>query len=144
MTESELVAWGKRIGASIQPPLWIALRGPLGAGKSVLARSVCQGGGVGGRIPSPSFTLVQEYRSPRGFSIHHVDLFRLRSGDDLGALGWEELMRSSGLVLLEWPERAGGQLPRDRWDLDIAYARLPGERVVRVDRVGDAAELVEW
>lgn len=144
LTETELVAWGMRIGASVQPPLWIALRGPLGAGKSVLARSVCRGAGVGGRIPSPSFTLVQGYDSPRGFHIDHVDLFRLRSGDDLGPLGWEELMRSSGLVLLEWPERAGDQLPADRWELDIAYSSHPGQRVVRVDRVGAAAELVEW
>jgi tRNA threonylcarbamoyladenosine biosynthesis protein TsaE len=144
LTETELVAWGMRIGARVQPPLWIALRGPLGAGKSALARAVCRGAGVGGRIPSPSFTLVQEYDSPRGFRIHHVDLFRLRSGDDLGALGWEELMRSSGLVLLEWPGRAGDQLPADRWELAIAYASRPTMRVVRVDRLGAAVELIEW
>ena len=133
-----------RIGASVLPPLWIALRGPLGAGKSALARAICRGAGVGGRIPSPSFTLVQDYHSRRGFRIHHVDLFRLRSGDDLGPLGWEELMRSSGLVLLEWPDRAGDQLPADRWEVAMAYASLPTERVVRVDRIGAAVEPIEW
>lgn len=144
LSEPELVRWGERVGATIQPPLWIALKGPLGAGKSVLARAICRGAGITGHIPSPSFTLVQGYSSPRSFQVHHVDLFRLQPGDPIEPLGWEELLGGSGLVLLEWAERAGERQPADRWDIDIDYGPTPELRVVRVRRLGSAPELVEW
>jgi tRNA threonylcarbamoyladenosine biosynthesis protein TsaE len=138
------MAWGELIGALVEPPLWIALNGPLGAGKSVLARSVCRGAGVSGHIPSPSFTLVQEYQSARGFPIYHVDLFRLRPGDPIEPLGWDDLLGARGLVLLEWAERAAGQQPADRWEIDIGYGCRPDERIVQARRLGGAAELVSW
>lgn len=144
LSEARLVAWGERLGKRVQPPLWIALHGPLGAGKSVLARAVCHGAGVNGRIPSPSFTLAQQYQSPRGFVIHHVDLFRLRPGDDLGPLGWEELIASPGLVLIEWAERAAASLPADRWKISLDHATRPDQRRVRVERLGRAPELISW
>lgn len=143
-SESELVRWGERVGATVRPPLWIALHGPLGAGKSVLARAICRGAGITGHIPSPSFTLVQGYSSPRSFPVHHVDLFRLQPGDPIEPLGWEELLSASGLVLLEWAERAGERQPADRWEVDIDYGSTPEQRVVRVRRLGAAPELVEW
>ena len=99
---------------------------------------------MAGPIPSPSFTLVQSYTSPRGFDIHHVDLFRLRPGDPLEPLGWDELVVGPGLVLLEWADRAGDQQPADRWDVGLDYAPKPDERVVTAKRVGAAPEFVEW
>jgi tRNA threonylcarbamoyladenosine biosynthesis protein TsaE len=143
-SEPELVRWGERVGAGVEPPLWIALRGPLGAGKSVLARAICRGAGITGHIPSPSFTLVQGYASPRSFTVHHVDLFRLQPGDPMEPLGWEELLNASGLLLLEWADRAEGRQPEDRWEVNIDYASDPEERVVRVSRLGSAPALVEW
>ncbi len=143
-SEVELVGWGTRIGREARPPLWIALYGPLGAGKSVLARAVCRGAGVTSLIPSPSFTLVQEYTSPRGFRIYHVDLFRLRPGDPLEPLGWDDLVGVPGFVLLEWADRAGDQQPADRWEVKIDYAREENERTVEVRRLGRAEELVAW
>jgi tRNA threonylcarbamoyladenosine biosynthesis protein TsaE len=143
-SEPQLVRWGKRVGATIQPPLWIALHGPLGAGKSVLARAVCRGAGIAGHIPSPSFTLVQGYSSPRSFTIYHVDLFRLQPGDDMEPLGWEELVSASGLVLLEWAERAGDRQPADRWEVSLDYGSTPEQRVVLARRLGSAPELVGW
>ncbi len=144
MSESELVTWGERIGATARPPLWIALSGPLGAGKSVLARAVCRGAGVTGHIPSPSFTLVQSYDSPRGFAVHHIDLFRLRPGDPIEPLGWDDLVDGAGLVLLEWAERAAGLQPANRWEVEIDYGGGPDERVVRARAVGDVQQLIPW
>jgi tRNA threonylcarbamoyladenosine biosynthesis protein TsaE len=142
--ESELMAWGERVGAQVDPPLWVALNGPLGAGKSVLARAVCRGAGVAGHLPSPSFTLVQRYASARGFAIYHVDLFRLRPGDPIEPLGWDDLLSAQGFVLLEWAVRAGDQQPADRWEIDLDYGHRPEERVARARRLGRAAELVAW
>jgi tRNA threonylcarbamoyladenosine biosynthesis protein TsaE len=144
LSEGELTAWGERIGREVEPPLWVALVGPLGAGKSVLARAVCRGAGIGGHIPSPSFTLVQEYRSPRGFRVHHVDLYRLEVGDSMDPLGWEELLVDPGLVLLEWADRAGDQQPPDRWEVALSYGGGPDQRVVEVTRVGESPELIGW
>ena len=143
-TEPELVSWGERVGSTVEPPLWIALHGPLGAGKSVLARAICRGAGITGHIPSPSFTLVQGYSSPRSFDVFHVDLFRLQPGDSFEPLGWEELLSASGLVLLEWAARAGDRQPADRWVVDIDYGSAPEQRVVQVSRLGAAPELVAW
>jgi len=142
LAEDELVSWGEAIGRSIDPPLWVALQGPLGAGKSVFSRAVCRGAGVTGHIPSPSFTLVQRYDSPRGFEILHVDLFRLSAGDGMVALGWDDLLGSRGVVLLEWADRSGDQQPADRWEVHLDYAEDPSRRVITVDRVGQAAELI--
>ena len=144
LSEVALEAWGKVIGQQVEPPLWIALRGPLGAGKSVLARAICRGAGIGGAIPSPSFTLVQRYDSPRGFEILHVDLFRLGPGDRIEPLGWDDLLGSAGIVLMEWAERSGDQQPEDRWEVHMEYAGDPSLRVLTVDRLGQAPELVDW
>jgi tRNA threonylcarbamoyladenosine biosynthesis protein TsaE len=144
LSESTLEGWGRAIGERVEPPLWVAMSGPLGAGKSVMARAICRGAGITGNIPSPSFTLVQSYRSPRGFDIYHVDLFRLRSGDPFEPLGWDELLAGSGLVLLEWADRAGDMQPADRWEVDLDYAPKSDERVVTAKRVGAAQELIEW
>lgn len=144
MDEPSLVDWGKRIGARVKPPLWVSLVGPLGAGKSVLARAVCHGAGIAGHIPSPSFTLVQEYTSPRGFVVHHVDLFRLEGGDPVEPLGWEALLSASGIVLVEWADRAGHLQPADRWEIRIDHCEAPDERLVLAERVGFAPELIGW
>jgi tRNA threonylcarbamoyl adenosine modification protein YjeE len=128
----------------VEPPLWIAITGPLGAGKSVLARAICRGAGIEGYIPSPSFTLVQRYESPRGFPVDHVDLFRLDPGDALEPLGWEWLLGEGGLVLVEWAERAGEQQPEDRWEVSLDYGARPDVRVATVVRRGAAPELIEW
>ncbi len=126
----------------MEPPLWIALYGPLGAGKSVLARAICRGAGVRGPIPSPTFTLVQTYASPRGFEIHHVDLFRLEVDESLEPLGWEELRRAPDLVLVEWADRAAGLLPDDRWEIHLEYGGEPDRRRVEAIRRNAAPELI--
>ncbi len=144
LSEAALAYWGERIGAQADPPLWISMIGPLGAGKSVLARAICRGAGIGGPIPSPSFTLVQRYESPRGFPIFHVDLFRLSPGETMEPLGWDELLGADGFVLLEWANRAEGQQPGDRWEITIDFGAEVDERTVRARSLGSAPGVIEW
>jgi tRNA threonylcarbamoyl adenosine modification protein YjeE len=136
LTERELVRWGERIGAEVEPPLFLALRGPLGAGKSVLARAVARGAGVEGSIPSPTFNLLFRYDGVTA-DVVHMDLYRIHDPEELKELGWEELVCGEEIVIVEWPERAGGLLPPDRWEVDI---RAPeggsAVREVMVRRVG--------
>ena len=142
--EEALVGWGEKIGARVPTPLWVSLRGPLGAGKSVLARAICRGAGVTGPIPSPTFTLVRTYESPRGFEIHHVDLFRLEPGDPLSPLGWDDLMGSTGLVLVEWADRAGEQQPESRWEVRLGYDADRARRRVTARSLGAAPSVIPW
>lgn len=142
LDEQDLVRWGERIGAQIQPPVCVVLTGPVGAGKSVLARAVVRGAGVAEVVPSPTFNLVFRYQAPRGIEIVHLDLYRLERPDDLWEIGWEELGAPDEVVLIEWPERAGDLLPADRWEVSLEVAEDDAMlRLVEVTKVGDPGGL---
>lgn len=141
LTEPELEAWGRAIGEMAQPPVVLALRGELGAGKSVLARAVARGAGVSGPLPSPTFNLVYRYEAPGGVVVYHLDLYRLEDPEDVWELGWDELGEGRDVVLIEWPERAESLLPERRWDiyLQIPWPGAAVRRVTAVARGGAAA-----
>ncbi len=161
LTEEELTRWGRRIGAEIEAPVFLALRGELGAGKSVLARAVARGAGVSGPIPSPTFNLLFRYPARDDVEVVHLDLYRISDQDELWELGWEELGSGPEIVLVEWAGRAGSLLPEDRWEIDLSVpelsvaeaARRPvrdarggrvpvsSTRLVRVRRVGEPPRL---
>lgn len=119
LTQPELEAWGEQIGAGVGAPLFVALHGDLGAGKSVLARAVARGAGVDAVMPSPTFNLLYRYTAPDGTSVVHLDLYRLERAEDVWELGWRELGAAHEIVLVEWPERAAELLPADRWDIEL-------------------------
>lgn len=112
LTEDELRAWGERLGRAAAPPLFIAISGELGAGKTTLAQAVCRGAGVDGVVTSPTFALVQRYQGKRA-PVYHLDLYRLESPRELENLGWDDVLRDDAIVLVEWPERANGLIPDD-------------------------------
>ena len=137
-SEPDLSRWGRQIGKEAEPPLFLALRGPLGAGKSALARAICRGAGVQGAIPSPTFNLLLRYPASRGVEIVHVDLYRIGHPAELRELGWDDLGAPHEIVLVEWAEHAGDRLPEDRWDVELRH--VPGEPALRemtVTRVGE-------
>lgn len=142
LTESELVRWGGRIGREVSGPLFLGLKGSLGAGKSVLARAVARGAGVEGPIPSPTFNLLFRYPTPEGGTIVHMDLYRVEDPAELWELGWEDIGRTGEVALVEWPERAEGHLPLDRWEIHLE-APDPGslQRAVSVSRFGNPPHL---
>ena len=145
LARGELEAWGALVGRLARPPLFLGLRGPLGAGKSVLARAVARAMGVGGALPSPTFNLLYRYDLPDGRGVVHADLFRVESTAELWELGWRELLGDPDAVaLVEWCERAGDELPQDRWE--VALEHVPGAagvRDVKVVRFGNPTALPE-
>ena len=144
LPQSALEAWGADVGRAaasreIPLPLVLALRGPLGAGKSVLARGVARGAGVEGPMPSPTYNLLFTYEGRGGVAVHHLDLYRLEDPDDVWELGWRELGEGDQLVLVEWPERAESLMPSDRWDVTLSFVEgQEGVRRLAVERRGAA------
>jgi tRNA threonylcarbamoyladenosine biosynthesis protein TsaE len=120
VTESELRAWGEKLGRAAAPPLVIAISGELGAGKTTLAQAICRGAGVTDFVTSPTFALVQRYDGSRGL-VYHIDLYRLESARELVNLGWDDVLRDDALVLIEWPERAEGRIPDDALHIEIEH-----------------------
>lgn len=142
LDEQGLERWGERIGRAVSAPIFIGLHGPLGAGKSVLARAIGRGVGVEEPMPSPSYNLLLRYRTVGGVDLVHVDLYRIESTDELWELGWSELGQGQEIVLVEWPERAGDHLPAHRWSIGLSpAAEGPDLRDVEVRRIGDPPEL---
>jgi tRNA threonylcarbamoyladenosine biosynthesis protein TsaE len=103
-------ALGGRLAAILHPGNAVLLDGPLGAGKSTLARALIRAatGDPALDVPSPSYTLVQAYDTPRG-PLHHFDLWRLDGPGGVVELGWDEAR--SGIVVVEWAERLGPLRP---------------------------------
>lgn len=107
-------ALGARRGAVIH------LRGPLGAGKTTLARGLLRALGVSGTIRSPTYTLVEPYDCA-GRSVIHLDLYRLRDELELESLGLRDYPPDRCWWLVEWPERGGGRLPSADLQVDLAH-----------------------
>ena len=145
LDETELSRWGRRIGQTVETPVFIALRGPLGAGKSVLARGIGEGAGVRESMPSPSYNLLFRYPADEGTEVVHLDLYRLESPDELWELGWSQLGVEGEVVLVEWPERAGDLMPADYWEIELSVPEgAPELRDIEVRRVGHPPELAAF
>jgi tRNA threonylcarbamoyladenosine biosynthesis protein TsaE len=84
----------------------IALQGDLGAGKTVISRGVASGLGITEPVTSPTFTVAQEYRTPDGHWLYHLDMYRIDDEMSAVAFGIEEYLFSpTAITLVEWPER---------------------------------------
>ena len=106
-----------RIAPLLQPGDAVALWGDLGAGKTTLARDILRALGVTEDVPSPTFTLVQTYETPR-LTVAHYDLYRLKSSREVSEVGFAEALED-GAVLVEWPERAPEYLPDETLHLRL-------------------------
>ena len=115
-------ALGRRLGARLCAGDVVALVGPLGSGKTVLARGLAVGAGARGYIASPSFVVVREYEAPS--RIYHVDLYRLERPGEIRDLGLDDLMDGSGIMIVECADRAP-ELLADALRIDCALG--PGE-----------------
>lgn len=134
-TEQDTIAFGKRLAARLQPGDVVCLSGPLGAGKSTMARAIITAFHETARlpvppIPSPTFTLVQVYTLP-DVTLWHFDCYRISDPDELFETGWDEAL-TDGITLIEWPEKITPHLPVRR--LDITLSGDDKGRVAEVER----------
>ena len=116
--EAATAALGAALAGRLRAGDVVTLAGPLGAGKTSLVRGTLAALGLRGEAPSPSFALVQPYAPPdTTLPVMHVDLYRLRAPEEIEELGLDDAL-DDGVLLIEWPERAGA----DPWPEALALS----------------------
>jgi tRNA threonylcarbamoyl adenosine modification protein YjeE len=124
-------AFAARLAHLLRPGDVIGLSGLLGSGKSEIARAAIRArAGAAIEVPSPSFTLVQDYVFP-GLIIRHIDLYRINDPAELTELGLNA-PEAEEAWLIEWPERAGRLLPDDRLEIVLEQGPTDESRIVRL------------
>lgn len=132
---SEALAVAKLILDSYVQHRVFALHGDLGAGKTTLIKGFCAALGVVDQTSSPSFALVNEYRTADGDPVYHFDLYRLKHASELDAIGFTEYLDSGHYCFIEWPELANELLPPDTLIVRL-QERSGGERVIALAAAG--------
>ena len=117
--EEATAAFGAQLARNAEPEDVIALSGPLGVGKTALARGFIAGLGHDGEVPSPSFAIVQPYEELEP-PVWHVDLYRIEDPSEIAELGLDSA--GDGVLLVEWPERAGQGAWPDALALSLEFA----------------------
>ena len=123
-TEEDTAELGQRLARILSPGDTILLSGPIGAGKTHLARSIIQArlaaAGLFEEVPSPTFTLVQVYDDGET-EIWHADLYRLSGPQEIAELGLDEAFETA-IVLIEWPDRLGSDVPDDALKIELSVS----------------------
>ena len=117
---------GARLARAVQAGDVITLSGPLGAGKTTIARGLIAALGHAGDVPSPSFAIVQPYEELEP-PIWHVDLYRIEDPSELEELGLDSA--ADAVLLVEWPERVGGNPWPEALALSLDFGR-DGDRIL--------------
>ena len=116
-SEDATLRFGKALGSALAPPIWIGLRGDLGAGKTRLVQGIAEGLGYQGRVRSPSFVLENRYLA--SILIQHQDLYRLEEPDEELLAGWEE--NRDGVIVVEWADRLPIRFSKETFCVNIEY-----------------------
>jgi tRNA threonylcarbamoyladenosine biosynthesis protein TsaE len=140
-SESETARLGRALAELVEPGIVVGLVGPLGAGKTRLARAISEALDVDpAAIASPTFVLIHEYdgRLP----VYHFDAYRLASSQAFEDLGVADYWDGAGICLVEWADRVRGLLPDDCWMITLE-ATGPRARVARIEFPPSAAHVIE-
>lgn len=140
----ETNAFGRAVARFLKSGDVVLLAGEMGNGKSEIARGIAQALGVKGPVPSPSFTILNDY-DYLSLPLHHFDFYRINDEDELYESGLDEIIASSGISLIEWFEKAEGVIPKERLILSISKLENDDREIRLVSdnfRAIDEAELL--
>jgi len=121
--EADTLELGSRLAGALRPGLLVYLSGELGAGKTTLVRGCLRALGYRGRVKSPTFTLVEVYRLSSLY-LHHFDFYRFDDPREWVDAGFRDVFGGDDVCLVEWPEKAGNELP-------------PADLAIRLEHAGD-------
>ncbi len=123
-TSEETYAIGEHIAAVVKPGQFISLQGDLGSGKTTFTKGFAKGLGIQRHITSPTFLIIKSYDVPREdiTKLYHLDLYRLNSEQDIEGIGISEILKDShAVIIVEWADRMGSLLPKERIEVDFEY-----------------------
>ena len=129
--ENETREFGKSLGEKVIAGHVIALIGDLGTGKTALTKYIAEGLSVKEEVTSPTFTIINEYKSGR-LPLYHFDAYRLTGEEDMRALGYEEYFYGDGVTVVEWADKVSGIIPKESTVVRIAYGASEFERIYDV------------
>lgn len=129
----ETARCGRSFAANLKPGDVVALSGSLGSGKTHFVKGICEGLGAEGNVSSPTFTIINEYPAPFG-TVAHIDLYRIRSLQEVAELGLEEYLTDRCVTLIEWPEMVAGILPPGCIEVTFDYGTGEDDRTIRIGR----------
>ena len=125
----------KQFIAAMEDNTVFAFYGKMGAGKTTFIKAICEELGVTDVINSPTFAIVNEYRSDEtGELIYHFDFYRIKKLDEVYDMGYEDYFYSGALCFIEWPELVEEVLPRDAVKVTIEEVE-DGTRSVRLESI---------
>lgn len=110
---NELLEIARQVAKLLPPNGVILFEGEMGAGKTTFIRALCQALDVIDEVSSPTYALVNEYRTSSGLKVYHFDLYRLDDPSDMLGIGIEEYFAEKALCFIEWPNRLGYLRPAD-------------------------------
>jgi tRNA threonylcarbamoyladenosine biosynthesis protein TsaE len=134
-SEFETIELGKTIGAELQKGMVIVLTGDLGSGKTKLTEGILTYFGLENEISSPTFTIVNEYNTPK-FDIYHFDVYRLEDSDEFYAIGGDEYFEK-GVCIIEWGELISDVLPKEYVKINFSKdLENENKRNIEIDYIG--------
>ena len=114
-------AFGAKIATTYPTCAVIFLQGELGTGKTTFVKGFLRAKGVHDRVKSPSYSLVEPYEIGSGLRLYHFDLYRVKSADELAAIGIRDYFQGNQICLFEWPDKFANQLPPPDLILQLSY-----------------------
>jgi len=119
-SENETMAFAQQLAMDLQPGTVLGLVGDLGAGKTHFVKGLARGLGSDAAISSPTFTLVHEYESG-SCPLYHFDFYRVDQLEEIVAIGWEEYLDETGIIVVEWADRFPELMPQETqwWQIEI-------------------------
>jgi tRNA threonylcarbamoyladenosine biosynthesis protein TsaE len=122
----ETFALGEKIGHLLGPGSIVALKGVLGAGKTVFTKGIARALDISEEITSPTYTIISEYEGKH--PLYHMDAYRLSGDEEFSLLGADDMLFGSGVTVIEWPERLS-VLPQETFKVEISIQE-DGKRLI--------------
>jgi tRNA threonylcarbamoyladenosine biosynthesis protein TsaE len=122
-SDSQTAALGAFVAATLKPGAIVALTGELGTGKTCFSRGICKGLGVRENVCSPTFALLNIYKTGK-IPVYHFDVYRLQAANEVFELGIDEILRGDSCIcLIEWADKISSLLPEDIIQVEFAHVR---------------------
>lgn len=143
LAEEETISLARTFAQRLERGDVVALRGELGTGKTRFVKGVSAAFGVVDHVSSPSFVILNRYegrdRERRELYLYHLDLYRVKSIEEIYDIGYEEFVYGDGITLIEWAEQLGELVPPKRYEVCFSYGQKDSQRLISIELVDEPA-----